>query len=79
MAIDETLLKTERENLQKDFNTLTENIKKVEKDLEQMKNNLNAVYGAIQQTDKLLKVVNVKGEASKMPDSKQKALNVATS
>ena len=79
MAIDETLLKTEKENLQNDFKTLSENIKKVEKDLDQMKNNLNAVYGAIQQTDKLLKVVNIKGEAKKMPKEKEQALNIATS
>ena len=43
-----------------------------------MKNNINAVYGAIQQIDKLL--VKIKsGDKKEMPPEKEKALNIATS
>lgn len=54
MIIDENLLKEERKKLENDFNTMSDNIKKVEKDLGTMRSNLNALYGAIQQVDKLL-------------------------
>ena len=53
MIIDEQTLKEERKKLEIDFNTMSDNIKKVEKDLGTMKSNLNALYGAIQQVDKL--------------------------
>jgi hypothetical protein len=43
-----------------------------------MKSNLNAVFGAIQQVDKLLAKISPK-EENKMPEEKQQALNVATS
>jgi len=56
MAIDEKLLDNEREVLKKDFETLSQQISKVEKDLGTMKSNLNAIYGAIQQVDKLKKM-----------------------
>jgi len=44
-----------------------------------MKSNLNALYGAIQQIDRL--IVKVKGGEDKkpMPAEKEKALNLATS
>jgi hypothetical protein len=41
-----------------------------------MKGNLNAVHGAIQQVDKLIKMSE---ETTKMPEEKEKALNIATS
>ena len=45
-----------------------------------MKSNLNAVYGAIQQIDKLLAKINVgKEEKKPMPAEKEQALNIATS
>ena len=45
-----------------------------------MKSNLNAVYGAIQQIDKLLVIVRGgKDEKKPMPSEKEKALNIATS
>ena len=53
---------------------------RLEKDLSNMKNNINAVYGAIQQIDKL--IVLAKGgkeEKKPMPPEKEKALNIATS
>ena len=52
--IDEKILVEERKVLEADFNTMNDRIKQVEKDLGTMKSNLNALYGAIQQTDKLL-------------------------
>ena len=78
MSIDEKTLLEERKVLETDFNTTKERIVQVEKDLGNMKSNLNAVYGAIQQIDKLL--VKIKGDDKKeMPPEKEKALNIATS
>ena len=76
MAIEKDTLLSEREILVKDFESLQDRIKQVEKDLGTMKSNLNAVYGAIQQVDKLLKLTD--GD-NKMPADKEKALNIATS
>ena len=80
MAIDEKTLLEERKVLEDDFNTLGDRIKQVEKDLSTMKSNLNAVYGAIQQVDKLLgKLKPADTEKKPMPAEKEKALNLATS
>jgi len=78
MSIDEKTLLEERKVLETDFNTTKDRIVQVEKDLGNMKSNLNAVYGAIQQIDKLL--VKIKGDDKKeMPPEKEKALKIATS
>ena len=80
MIIDEKTLLEERKVLEEDFNTTKDRIAQVEKDLNNMKNNINAVYGAIQQIDKL--IVLAKGgkeEKKPMPPEKEKALNIATS
>ena len=80
MAIELSTLQTERDTLQKDFDTLSARIKQVDADLITMKSNLNAIYGAIQQIDKL--IVLAKGdkkEKKPMPPEKEKALNIATS
>ena len=80
MSIDEKTLLEERKVLEQDFNTTKDRIVKVEKDLGNMKSNLNAVYGAIQQIDKLLVIVRGgKDEKKPMPSEKEKALNIATS
>ena len=76
MSIDLETLNNEREILRKDFDNLTQRIAQVEKDLGTMKSNLNAVYGAIQQVDKLIKL---SGGENKLPSEKEKALNLATS
>ena len=78
MAIDEKTLLEERSVLEKDFNTTKERIVQVEKDLGNMKSNLNAVYGAIQQVDKLITKVREGGDKKPMPPEKEKALNIAT-
>ena len=80
MSIDEKTLLEERKVLETDFNTTKDRIVQVEKDLGNMKSNLNAIYGAIQQIDKL--IVLTKGgkeEKKPMPLEKEKALNIATS
>tara|TARA_Y100001968_G_scaffold209934_1_gene193039 strand:+ start:1289 stop:1495 length:207 start_codon:yes stop_codon:yes gene_type:complete len=54
MAIDMATLQEEKVLLQKDFDEMKKNIQKVEVDLIQMKANMNAINGAIQQTERLL-------------------------
>ena len=79
MSIDEKTLLEERKVLEEDFNTTKDRIVQVEKDLGNMKSNLNAVYGAIQQVDKLLALSKKTGDNKEMPAEKEKALNLATS
>ena len=80
MSIDEKTLLEERKVLEVDFNTTKDRIVQVEKDLGNMKSNLNAVYGAIQQIDKLIVLARGGKEDKKpMPPEKEKALNIATS
>jgi len=66
MSIDLKTLTEERIKLKKDFDDLTGKISTIEKEMITMKNNLNAVYGAIQQTDKLIKL-----STSKTKDEQQ--------
>jgi|TARA_R100001460_G_scaffold33164_1_gene64848 hypothetical protein len=79
MAIDEKTLLEERKVLEEDFNTTKDRIVQVEKDLGNMKSNLNAVYGALQQVDKLLALSKKTDDKKEMPAEKEKALNLATS
>jgi phage shock protein A len=74
MQIDEKQLLEEKSNLQKDFDMLSARIKKYEEETGKMKSNLNAVYGAIQLVDKLLK----SADKNSMSAEKQKALEIAT-
>ena len=76
MSINTNDLNAEREVLVKDFEALQQRIKQVDMELIQMKSNLNAVHGAIQQVDKFIKMSE---ENTKLPDEKEKALNIATS
>ena len=78
MAIDEKTLLEERKVLENDFNTTKERLAQVDKDRDNMKSNLNAVYGAIQQVDKLLTLIKP-ADKKEMPAEKEKALNLATS
>ena len=78
MSIDEKTLLEERKVLEQDFNTTKDKIVQVEKDLGAMKSNLNAVYGAIQQVDKLIVLTREgKDEKKSMSPDKEKALNLA--
>lgn len=54
MTIGVEQLKEEQRGLQVDFDKLAKNIKQVEVDLNQMKANLNAINGAVQQVNKLI-------------------------
>ena len=78
MAIDEKTLLEERKVLENDFNTTKERLAQVDKDRDNMKNNLNALFGAIQQVDKLLSLIKP-ADKKEMPAEKEKALNLATS
>ena len=86
MSITLKELQDERDVLKGDFETLSGRIKSGENKLGQMKSNLNAVYGAIQQVDKLIKKSSpdkqekqLLTEKQPMPVEKQQALNIATS
>jgi len=79
MTIDEKVLQEERDILKKDFDILSENIKKMENDTKGARNNLNAIYGAIQQCDKFLKLTKTEDTKTEMPKEKAAALNLATS
>jgi len=56
MAIDEKILQEELTTLKSDFDKTKKQIVSIEKEVIGMRNNLNALYGAIQQTEKLLKL-----------------------
>ena len=84
MGVSTKQLQDERTVLQKTFDELNVKIKTVENETQKMRNNLNAVHGAIQEIDKLIKL-DTGGEEpqllneKQMPSDKEKALNIATS
>lgn len=53
-------LQKEKTQLQEDFNKLGAQVKQVEIDLAQMKANLNAINGALQEVNKLIGLVEIK-------------------
>ena len=56
MKIDEKILQEELTTLKSDFDKTKKQIESIEKEVMVMRNNLNAIYGAVQQTEKLLKL-----------------------
>ena len=56
MNIDENKLQEELAILKADFDKTKKQIETIESEANKMRNNLNAVYGAMQQTEKLLKL-----------------------
>ena len=54
--LDEKFLQEELSVLKADFDKTKKQIETVEREVISMRNNLNAVYGAMQQTEKLLKL-----------------------
>tara|TARA_Y100001978_G_C23455149_1_gene319610 strand:+ start:229 stop:423 length:195 start_codon:yes stop_codon:yes gene_type:complete len=60
MTISVDKLIEEKTLLQKDFDQLAKKMKQVEVDMIQMKANLNALNGAIQQTNKLIEMAQPK-------------------
>ena len=62
MAINEKFLQEELAVLQADFDKTKKGVESLEKEVVNGRNNLNAIYGAMQQTEKLLKLS--KGETT---------------
>lgn len=58
MSIDKKMLEDEKAKLKSDFDNIKTSIEKTKQNLVTMQNNLNAVYGAMQQIDKLLPLVD---------------------
>ena len=76
MTISKDDLIQRKENIMKDFDTLTKEIEVAQEKIKQMRNNLNALAGAAQQCDLFLKQIEEKGEP--MPAEKQLALDIST-
>ena len=55
-------LEDEKNLLTDEFNKIKQNIMNLEVDMNKMKNNLNALSGAIQETDKLITMAQKHGE-----------------
>jgi hypothetical protein len=54
MSVSKKLLVVEKQKLEQDFNALSEKLKQSELSMQGLRNNLNAIHGAMQQVDKLL-------------------------
>ena len=57
MSVNEKLLQEELSTLKVDFDKTKKSVETMEKEVILQRNNLNAIYGAMQQTEKLLKMV----------------------
>ena len=93
MAIEIKDLETRRDKLVEDFNATSQRIEASEKELVTLRNNRNALAGAIQQVNLFLQdeqPAEAKGKTNSgsdkkadkgkaMPAAKQEALNIATS
>jgi len=94
MTIEIKDLETRREKLAEDFNTLSKRIEDSERELVTLRNNRNALAGALQQVNLFLQEeqpaeTEAKGKTNSgsskadkekgMPAAKQEALNIATS
>ena len=64
MTISIEQLNEEKALLQVDFDKLNSQINKITNDLAQMKANLNAINGAVQQVNKLIEMVPAKTKES---------------
>ena len=78
MSINKEQIETRKSDLQKDFQTVKQQIEDSEVKIISMKNNLNALAGAIQQCDMFLKQLADDTDAP-MSAEKQQALDIATS
>ena len=77
MSISKDDLLKRREEIVTDYNKAVDEIKKGESQIVEMKNNLNALAGALQQTDLFIKQIDDGGDV--MPPEKKFALDMATS
>ena len=76
MSISKEDLLKRKEEIVNDYNNLVAEIQKGESQVKEMKNNLNAIGGALQQTDLFIKQIEDDGEP--MSPEKQQALEMAT-
>ena len=77
MSITKEQIELRKSNLEKDFQTVKQQIEEGQVKINTMRNNLNALAGAIQQCDVFLKEIADKD--APMPAEKQQALDIATS
>ena len=77
MSINKEQIETRKSELEKDFQTVKQQIEESEDKVINMKNNLNALAGAMQQCDMFLK--QIADDDAPMPAEKQQALDIATS
>jgi len=76
MTISLDKLKARQEELAKNYDDLTKNIIEGEKQIINLKDQRNAMGGALQQVELFIKEEQ---ESDVMPEEKQAALNIATS
>ena len=77
MTISKDNLLKRKEEIVTDYNKLVEEIGKGESQIKVMKDNLNALAGALQQVEMFIKQIEDDGDP--MPAEKQQALEIATS
>jgi len=77
MTISKEVLLKRKENIVTDYNKLVEEISKGESQIKVMKDNLNALAGALQQVN--LFIQQIEDDGDPMPEEKQQALDMATS
>jgi len=77
MTISKDVLLKRKEDIVTDYNKLVEEISKGEGQIKVMKDNLNALAGALQQVEMFVKQIEDDGDP--MPAEKQQALEIATS
>ena len=66
MGVSDKRLQEEKTLLQKSFDSLNQKIQTYEKETQVLRNNLNAVHGALQQIEKLI-VISVEGGLDMTP------------
>ena len=77
MTISKEVLLKRKEDIVTDYNKLVEEISSGERQIKVMKDNQNALAGALQQVDLFIKQIEDDGDP--MPAEKQQALDMATS
>lgn len=69
MGVSNKRLQEEKTLLQKSFDSLNQKIQTYEKETQVLRNNLNAVHGALQQIEKLM-VISVEGGLDMTPEDR---------
>ena len=77
MSISKEELLKRKEEIVTDYNNLVVEIEKGESQVKTMRNNLNALAGALQQVEMFIKQIEDGGDP--MPEDKKFALDMATS